>query len=213
LSAARLRLRLALAATVAATVLSGCSGGPNQANIVLRKENQQLNLQMDDLKRQDYALQAQIAAIQSRPGATTQELPESRLDELFTTHGLEFGRATGGFSNNPYPPDQMVQVFVVPTDESGQALKAAGSFRIQLFDLAEPKTQIGQWDYSTEQARQHWYGQAFLYTYQFDCPWQIIPQHANLLLKVTFTDALTGRQFSIDKNITVKPPLASSEQK
>lgn len=195
-----------VAASLAALSACGCSSAPNQANILLRKENQQFTSQVSDLQRQNAGLEAQLTAIQSRPGATTQQLPESRLDQLFTAHALEFGKLTGGYSPDPSGPDQMVKVYVVPTDDEGQPLKAAGSFTIELFDLAEPDTRLGQWDFPTEKSRQDFYGRMFLYTYEFDCPWQKPPKHEKLHLRVTFTDELTARVFVAEEDINVKPP-------
>jgi hypothetical protein len=198
--------RLGVSGFVAVATLALCGCSPNQANVQLRKENQQLKDQVVQLQRTNAGLSAEIEVVESRPGATTQELPESRLDQLFTVHGLSFGRLTGGYSSDIDPPDQMVKVYIVPTDDDGQPLKAAGLFKVELFDLAEQNTRLGTWNFSVEQARADWYGYALQYEYVLDCPWQTPPQHAGLLLRVTFTDALTGRQFVSEKQITVRPP-------
>jgi outer membrane murein-binding lipoprotein Lpp len=200
-----------LAASVAAMSACGCSSGPSQANILLRKQNQQLTSQVSDLQTKNAGLEAQINAIQSQPGSTVPQLPESRLDQLFTVHGVEFGKLTGGYSPDPNGPDQMVKVYVVPTDDEGEALKSAGSFSIELFDLAEQDTRLGKWDFPTEKSRQDFYGRMFLYTYEFDCPWQKIPRHSKLHLRVTFTDELTGRVFVAEEDINVKPPVAATQ--
>src|SRR5690348_17029155 len=72
----------------------GC-GKPNAANIELRKENQKLNDKIDVLSRQHDADLATIRSYErNRPSVPT--LPQERLDQLFTAHGLWFGRATGG---------------------------------------------------------------------------------------------------------------------
>jgi hypothetical protein len=187
-------------------LLPGCSSRPDQANILLRKENQSLADQIGDLQRQNAGLNAQIIAMQARSNSISSQLPESELEKLFTVHAFKLGSLTGGYNPTGSGPDQMLQVFAVPMDEQGQPLKAAGSFKIELFDLSEPDTRLGTWNFSTEQARQDWFGQAFQYTYEFDCPWQTPPQHADLLVKVTFTDELTGRVFWVSQNVTVKPP-------
>jgi hypothetical protein len=44
-----------------------------------------------------------------------------------------------------------------------------------------------------------------LYTYVLSCPWQSPPKHSDITLKVTFTDALTGRAFTAQKSIKVAP--------
>jgi hypothetical protein len=184
---------------------AGCSSRPNASNIVLRKENQGLTEQVADLQRHNAGLEAQLTAAQA--GKTTPQLPEARLEKLFTVHGLQFGRLTGGYSPDPSRPDEMLKVYVVPTDETGQGIKAAGTFKVELFDLAEPDTHLGEWDFSVEQARADWYDQSFiytLYTYVLSCPWQTPPRHDKLTMRVTFTDELTGRVFTVDRDVTVK---------
>jgi hypothetical protein len=202
----------ALAAALAAAA-AGCSSAPDAANIVLRKQNQQLTDQVAQLQRDNAGLEAQVQAIQSKPGSTIPQLPQSRLDQLFTTCGLQFGSLTGGYSDNSTGPDQMVKVYVVPTDQQGEPIKAAGSFTVDLLDLAEPNPRLGEWNFSIDQAKADWFGRFFLYTYVLDCPWQIPPRHAKLMLRVQFTDALTGRQFTATRNITVKPPLPTTATK
>ena len=199
---ARLGLRWAgLAALLAA---AGCSS-PSPANIQLRKDNQALTSQVQDLQRQNAGLTAQIAAAQS--GNSIPTLPESRLDQLFTVHGLTLGELTGGYTPLLTGPDQMLKVYAVPTDDDGQPLKAAGSFVVDLRDItAADGPLIGHWEFPLDQARTLWFGRAMLYTYVLDCPWQTIPQHAGLLVNVTFTDALTGRRFTAHQNITVNLP-------
>jgi hypothetical protein len=204
------RLSAAVGLTLLIAAAGGCFGGnPSQANIQLRKDNQQLSDQINQLKLQHAADQASIRALQA--GATTvPSLPESRIDELFTTAGLRLGKTTGGFRPDPNKyGDTMVKVYVTPIDQEGDPLKAAGSFKIELFDLAlNDHNRIGQWDFDLETAKADWYSALFLYDYVLNCPWQTVPAHANLLLRVTFTDALTQRTFTTDKEITIQPPTA-----
>jgi len=200
----RLRTARWAAAAVVLCALSGCFPPPNHADIVFIQKNQKLSQQAADLQRQNDGLKAQLAADEARDGSITPQLPESRLDQLYTTHGLQFTKLTGGFSPDEIGPDQMVKVGVDPIDQDGEALKAAGSFKIELFDLAEPQTRIGVWNFSTEQARDHWYGRVYFYSYVFECPWQTPPLHTDLLVRVTFTDELTGRTFTADRHVTVR---------
>jgi len=183
---------------VATAFLAGCSSAPNQANIALRKENQKLSAQIADLQRRNACLEAQIRVVQASSASTVQSLPEDRLEQLFTTHGLSLG-------------DDGLRVYAVPVDGQGQPLKAAGTFRVELFDLDQASTRLGTWDFSLEQSRNDWLGSLWFYTYQLPCPWQKMPRHAKLLVHVTFTDALTGRVFTADKDITVKLPIGQPE--
>jgi hypothetical protein len=42
--------------------------------------------------------------------------------------------------------------------------------------------------------------------YALTCPWQTIPKHPNLTVRVTFTDELTHAKFTIQRPVTVNLP-------
>lgn len=194
----------AVVVMVAIAICSGC-GKPNVASIVVRKENQELRSKIAELERREQAHLAQIRALQSN-ATTVPTLPNERLDTLFTTHGIRFGRLTGGADlDTSSPGDEGLKIYVVPVDGRGQPLKAAGSFVVEAFDLAKGENyQIGRWEYPLEQAEQNWYGQALLYTYVLPARWQgERPEHEELTVRVTFTDALTGRTFTEQKVVKV----------
>jgi len=196
---------VALVATAVSLVfVSGC-GSPSQANTQLRKQNQQLQSQLDQLHHQHDADEASIRAMQAR-ATTVPILPEDQLDQLFTATGLKFGRLTGGYRPDAnLPADSMLKVYVVPIDQNGDELKSAGSFHIELFDLAiSDHNRIGSWDFDLPAAKAAWHGSALMYDYVLDCPWQTPPKHTSLVCVVTFTDALTHRVFTDKRDVTVK---------
>jgi hypothetical protein len=198
-----------LCSSVVLFLLPGCSS-PDKANIELRKQIDDLQTQTDNLKRQHEADQATIRGLK---GATTvPTLSEDRLAQLFTTHGITFGRLTGGANLDPEKPgDDGLKIFVCPIDDEGQALKAAGSFEIDAFDLAKSgDNRVGHWTFDVDQARENWYGSGFLYTYVLKCPWQRVPEHDELTIHVTFTDALTGRVFPGQREVKVELPPTSN---
>jgi hypothetical protein len=186
---------------------AGCKG-PNPANIELRKENQQLRARVDELNRRHDADVAQIRATQTQTGAVVPTLSPGRLDQLFTVHGIQLGRLTG------VNPEGELKVYVTPTDESGQSIKAAGSFVIDAFDLARADhPQIGHWEFPVEAAKRNWVGQALLHCYVLSLPWQGpggAPEHPQLTVRVVYTDALTGRVFETQKVVRVDPRLSAS---
>lgn len=204
-----LRAKPVLVLTLAGLVFAqtGCKG-PNQANIELRKQNQELRAKVDELERRHNADAAQIRASESASGSTVPSLPQDRVDQLFTVHGIQLGRLTG------VSPEGDLKVYVTPTDESGQPIKAAGSFVVDAFDLARSDhPRIGHWEFPLEQARKNWVGQALLHCYVLALPWQGTPgDHPQLTLRVVFTDALTGRVFETQKVVRVDPRLAASSQ-
>lgn len=137
-------------------------------------------------------------------------LPATRLAELFTTHGIQFGRLTGGAHLDPDKAgDQGIAVYVVPIDESGEKLKAAGTFDVQAFDLADTQHPlVGQWHFDLQQSRVAWNGWLLDYTYILTCRWQTPPTHPDLTLKVTFFDELTQTPFTAQRVVHVKLPTA-----
>ncbi|MCC6422743.1 MAG: hypothetical protein IT447_04640 [Phycisphaerales bacterium] len=189
---------------------AGCSQ-PNRANIELRKQNQALATQIEDLNRLHEADQATIRGFEAH--VTTQPtLPRERLASLYTVHGLSFGRLTGGADLDAgRPGDEAIKVYIGPMDQQGDVLKSAGSFVIELFDLEQAdRPLLGKWEFSTQQAAKNWFGQSLLYQYILTCPWQRVPEHQKLLVRVSFTDELTGRVFVDQRDITIKPPSVGS---
>jgi hypothetical protein len=190
--------------------LTGCGGSPSAANIQLRKENQKLSDERDQLILQHAADTATIQACQDKAGITP-ALSVDRLDKLFTAHDLSLGRLTGGHQAAGSSFDDGLTVYVVPTDEQGEPIKAAGSFKVEAFDLADPaQPLVGQWSFDLDQTRTLFYVHFSLYTYVLQVPWQTIPRHRELTVHVTFVDELTGRQLTAQRVVNVNLPPSST---
>jgi len=200
-----------LLGAAALAALGGCTT-PSKANIELRKQNQQLHDQLATLQRTHAADQATIAGLQHST-TTLPTLPQQRLEQLFTTHGFSIGRLTGGADLDPARPgDEGLKVYITPTDGQGDSLKAAGSIEISAFDLAKEGNQkIGAWSFPLQDAAKNWYG-SLLSCYVLTCPWQTIPRHDRLTVKIVFTDALTGRRFTQQKVLEVVLPPEPATQ-
>ncbi len=194
-------------ALIGGVSLAGCGGLPSKANIELRKQNQQLDAQIDDLNRRHAADLATIRGLQAQ-ATTVPVLPEDQVDQLFTVAGLKFGGLTGGYHPDPNQAgDTMLKIYVVPIDEQGDKIKAAGSFHVDLFDLSlKSENRIGAWDFDSQSTRSDWNGSGLLYSYVLDCPWQTVPVNPKLTARITFADALTHRVFTVDRDVTVQPP-------
>jgi len=199
--------------TAAALFCIGCLGKPDQANIALRKENQQLQIQLDQLQKQHEMDANQIAGLQAR-FPTEPTLPPEQLAKLVTTHGIRLGKLTGGEDIDPDKPgDEGLKVYVIPYDQSGQEIKAAGTITVEAFDLAAKEPRLGKWYFDRDQAMQNWYGQFLIdYYYAVVLPWQTVPQHADVTIKVTFVDELTKLPFVTQKVVHVMLPPAATSQ-
>ena len=189
----------------AALLVAGCAGKPNAANIELRKQNETL---ATDIARLNTELNAREATIKTLEASTPTlpTLPAERLNELYTVHGLVLGRLTGGADLDPSNPGtDGLKIYVVPTDAAGDELKSAGSFKIEAFDLAAAEPRVGAWAFTVEEAKSNWNGSGLLYEYVLPCPFDSIPAHEEITIKVTFTDALTQRQTTEQKIVKLRP--------
>lgn len=199
-------------ALVAAAVGAGC-GKPNAANITLRKQNADLRERVDELERRH---QADLASLRAREGATTvPSLSSQRLEQLFTAHGIRFGRLTGPADwDAKSPGDDGLKVYITPFDNAGQQLKAAGAIVVEAFDLSRGEgARIGRWEFPLQDAARNWFGQAMLYGYVLQCPWQQRPEHPDITIKASFTDALTGRIFTEQQVVKVSPSASTAPAK
>lgn len=209
----RRALPILAAFACALPALSGCFlvKKPDKANIALRKQNQELQAKVDELQRERQGDVATIAALQEKSGSLP-TLPRERLDRLFTTHDLKLERLTGGADLDPSKPGQEgLKIHVVPLDQTGDPIKAAGTFTIEAFDLtgAQPR-KIGTWGFDVAAARQHWTSVLNRYNYVLPLPWQTPPTSPNLHIEVTFRDELTGARFRKSADVTVEPPPAAA---
>lgn len=181
--------RLILLAALCVLPLVGC-GSPQSANIELRKQNQALTTEVEQLRLQRKLDQATRVVSTGSP-------PAVELDRLFTVHGLKFGRLTSAKGST-------LRVFVVPTDQSGDMIKAAGGFSVEAFDLSRgQKALVGSWTFTPEQAANSWTASALIYGYVLECPLPApITTKSGVTLRVVFTDLLTHR--TVEGNTTAK---------
>ena len=193
--------------------LSGC-GSPSAANIELRKQNQSLSEQVKRLKTEQAGSQQVIQGLRDTKG-TLPTLPTTRLARLFTTQAIQFGRLTGGADIDPAKPgDEGLSVYVFPVDQMGQKLKAAGTFDIEAFDLADSaQPLIGKWHLNLDQAKAGWYSTLIEYTYGFTLPWQTIPKHRDITVNVMFFDELTQTTFTAQKVVQITLPTSQPATK
>jgi hypothetical protein len=195
-SLARLLVIFALAGLV------GC-GKPNQASIELRKKHQELERRIQTLDAQRRADQATIAALEKDKG-TLPTLPSERMDQLFTVAGLEIDKLTGFRKEG-------LKVYATPVDKRGDILKTAGSLTVSAFDLSKgPESLLGQWEFPLKDAGDNWYQSWIVTGYALTCPLTPPASPAEITVRVSFTDALTGRSISAQR--VVKATVAAEKQ-
>jgi hypothetical protein len=196
-----------------AAALVGLAGGCRPgARGDLEHELQLARQQSARLNTELQALQ-QTAAAQEQQIRTLQHLGDKRLDLLFHVVNLEVGRYSTGINADDLPGDDFIRVYLIPRDAAGDPIKAAGTVTVQLFDLAAPAEAnlLGTYQFPLEQVAKSWVGGFMTYHYRFDCPWKSgPPAHPDVTVRASFTDYLTGKEFTAQR--LIKVALASSTQ-
>jgi hypothetical protein len=199
------------AAVLGLVVVAGGCGLAEQGRKIeqLQQQNNQLSQEVS-AARQQVVAQQQLLEAQSKRIATLLALGTKRLEDLYYPVRLEIERLSGGYDEDGKPGDDGVVVYIRPIDSDGDAIKAAGSISVELFDLANPDGEhmVGQMALSLEQARKVWYGRLWTQHYTVKCPWLNArpPEHSEVTIRVTFTDYLSGQTLYAQHVCTVKRP-------
>jgi hypothetical protein len=119
---------------------------------------------------------------------------------------LSLGLGTGGYDGDGVPGDEGLQVIVVPKDNDGSAVKAAGRLSIAAFDVSREgaKIPIGLWEIPPEQLRAYWQTGLFNSGYKLALQWHQPPMN-NKVRVVARMQTFDGRMFETDKDVNVKP--------
>jgi len=184
-------------------LITGCSN-PKEKELLsaqikqLTQEKTQLQEQLEQFDSENKGLKDQIQALSG--------LPENvRLENLNRLEKIKIGRYTGFFDKDDDGKKEKLIVYIHPTDEQGNALKAAGTVEVQLWDLNKSNDQamLGQWKIQPDELKKLWFETlvSIYYRLTFDVTDVVENLEEPLTVKVTFTDYLTGKVFNEQKAI------------
>lgn len=169
--------------------------------------------EIETLRVQDARLREQLRQ-RDQQILTLQALGEKRLAQLYTVKRIRIGASTGGANTDAKPGDDAIKVVVEPIDQHGSVLKAAGSVKVQVFDLAAPKATnlLAESCHDPNTVTDHWVsgfmGGYFTFTYPLPAP----PDHSELTVRIEFVEYLTGKTFTAQKVVKVDLPAEPSSQ-
>jgi hypothetical protein len=200
-----MRPRIAAFSILLAAALAAGGCDPAARERELERRVDRLQRANEDLRQQVRTLDSDLARRERRI-QTLLALGEKRLDLLFHVDHIKLGRYTAGVDLDDESGDDAVRVHLEPRDEHGSTIKAAGSVRIQLFDLAadEGEHLLFTCEYPVEKVADYWASGFITNHYKFDCRWKQPPAGPKVTVRVEFTDYLTGRKFTAQKVAEVK---------
>ena len=177
-----------------AVLLSGCADSTEQLLwdqvAQLGRQKTSLTLQVEALEKEKATLSEQVETLSALDG-------QVRLDALSNFEKVELSKRTGLFDKDDDGTLESLIVIVVPFDDAGDKIKAAGTVEVQLWDLNADADDalLSEWNIEPEELKSKWMGLMLTdyYRLKFDVGSLINENTRELTVKVKFTDYLTGK--------------------
>ncbi len=159
-------------------------------------QQQQLQKQIDETKARNEQLENQLKVLSGLKLAP---------DEIYDLKQVKIGRYTNLYDKNKDGKKEMLIVYVQPVDKSNDAIKAAGSVDVELWNLNNKDGQalIGKWRIEPQELKKLWFSGILGANYRlmFDMTDKMDMLQSPLTVKVVFTDYLSGKVFTEQKTI------------
>ena len=191
---------------VSATAIVGCR--PAEDESPLRIQRDQAVGRARAAEQQACDLAAANKALQEQLDEQVAGTPSDRK-YAFTVESLEIASRSGGMDTDKKAGHDVVVVFLEPKDRDGATIKAAGTIRVQLFDLAaaEGHRLLTEKTITPSQCSGAFSDSLLAYHYRIDLPLKS-PAHTELTLQAEFVDVLTGKPHRAQKAIRILPTPA-----
>ncbi len=186
--------------------LVGCVAKTDEV-LELQRDNRELHGQLRQAKETISAQHETLSRKDEQINSLSKLGPE-RLEVLFAVEKIKLSRYTGGFDPDKTGGDDGVRVYMIPQDEGGRTVTAAGSVEIDVFDLAQKEESLlMSYSFTAAQAKDHWQGGGLANHYSFTCLWKdALPTGNEITIRVKFIDYLTGRTFTATKQCPIRNP-------
>ncbi len=198
---------LACGLTLVAVLAAGCGIGSERkapAEIKVQqiaREKTELMRDLQQAKAENQQLAEQIKALSV--------FPEDKPLNPYRLQRVKVTRYSNFYDKDNDGKREKLIVYVEPIDIDGDAVKAAGTMDVQLWNLNNLNGQamLGQWQVDPNDLRKLWYDTLVSANYRltFDAPPELDVLAEPLTVKVTFTDYLTGEifrdQYAIDPRL------------
>lgn len=159
----------------------------------LTQEKAQLQEQVTQTQAENQRLKEQVQVLSGLP-------EEAKIETIRRLESVKIGRFSGFYDKDKDGKKEKLIVYVEPTDQQGDRIKAAGTVDVQLWDLDKPQSDalLGQWHVPAEKLAREWFDTLLSTNYRcmFDIAGKVTDFSESLTVKITFTDYLTGRTFT-----------------
>lgn len=180
----------------------GCEQKSSTQKISIDTVDQKLQLkaELEQYKLENKQLKEQLEVLT--------DLPENvRLETLHNLTRVKMTNYTNLYDKDKDGKCETLIVYIQPLDDDGDAVKAAGTVDIQLWNLnkTEGNALISQWRVEPEELKKNWFATLLTINYRltFDVSDKIESFNEPLTVRATFTDYLSGKVFNEQK--VIKP--------
>lgn len=195
---------LVLGALLAAAIpLTGCGVGGERKDPLelkvrdLEREKVELTGQLEQSRIAIEQLQTQVRALSA--------LPEDERESLYALRAVRITGLTDFYDKDEDGRREKLIVYLKPVDHDGDIIKAAGTVRVQLWNLNNSGDQalLGEWQIPPAELRKLWFDTLVSANYRltFDAPMSVQTLAQPLTVQVTFTDCLRGQTFTTQQLI------------
>jgi hypothetical protein len=192
---------------LAPLLASGCGIGSERKDPYeikaqkIAQEKTELMRDLQQVRAENEQLAEQIKAMSV--------FPEDKTINPYEIERIKISRYTNFYDKNDDGKREKLIVYVQPIDADGDAVKAAGTMDVQLWNLNNLNGQamLAEWQIDPNELRHLWYDTLVSANYRltFDAPKELDVLAEPLTVKVTFTDYLTGEifrdQYAIDPRL------------
>jgi hypothetical protein len=126
------------------------------------------------------------------------------IEKIMDLQEIKLGRYTNLYDKDKDGQYETFIVYIQPVDGGGDVVKAAGTAHVELWDLNKPDGRlIGKWLVTVEELSKLWFATIITTNYRltFDIAGRIEGKPSELVVKVIFTDYLSGKVFKEQKII------------
>jgi hypothetical protein len=181
----------------------GCENGGSKSTMAkeistLKEEKAELKNRIEQSKSETEQLKSQVHVLSNLP-------PEVRLEDLYCLQKIRITRYTNLYDQDNDGKKEELLVYIQPIDEQGDIVKATGAVDVELWDLNKEDSyaQLARWNVPPDQLKKLWCATLITINYRlpFDVGDKVTGDEKDLVVKVTFTDYLSGKVFEEQKII------------
>lgn len=186
--------------------LTGC-GRPKgflNDNDRLRKENQRLRHQVDELNEQMELRLGEIQGLRAK-SAGERAIKDANPPVLAK---IAFDRYTGAVDTDGDGGDDLIRIYLTPLDHLGRLLLVAGRLKLQAVAIQDdkPPAVLAERTYEPDgfdkAYRANFTG--YHYTLELELPESLDPAITSATVKATFTEAVTGHVLTTELIVGIK---------